>query len=75
MAHRPATAADLSKQPLWLPKGSVRAVLALGFALGTIALISVSVFRQDGDIPAALAALVGITGAIVNSYFEKRQAA
>ena len=62
------------RQPLGLPAGSVRAILALTFTFGTIGLIGVSVLRQDGDIPAALAALVGMTGAIVNAYFEKRSA-
>jgi hypothetical protein len=58
--------------PLGLPKGSVRAILALGFAVGSIGLVAYSVIRGDGDIPAALAALLGMTGIIVNSYFEKR---
>ena len=62
-------------QPLGLPRGSVRAILALGFALGTIGLVAYSVIRADGDIPAALAALVAMTGIIVNSYFEKRSQA
>lgn len=62
------------RQPLALPKGSVQSIIALLFTVTTLALIAVSVVRQDGEIPAALAALVGLTGGIVNSYFEKRSA-
>jgi len=65
----------MNDHPLGLPRGSVRAILALAFAVGTIGLVAYSVIRADGDVPASLAALVAMTGIVVNSYFEKRSAA
>ena len=63
------------KHPLWMPKGSVQALIALLFVVGLIALIAVSVLRGDGELSPALAALVGLTGSVVSTYFEKRSAA
>lgn len=57
----------LRKNPLFLPKGSVRSILALGFSLAFIG----SVFVQ-GDIQPDLAAL---TAAIVAFYFGTRSQA
>ena len=61
------------KEPLWLPRGSVRGVIALAFTVATIGLVAVTVLRADGELSPALAALFGITSSIVAVYFEKRQ--
>lgn len=59
-------------QPLWLPKGSIRAVIALALVAATLLLIAASVLRGDGDIPPALAALVGMAGFVIQAYFARR---
>lgn len=55
-------------QPLWLPEGSVRAIIALFVTISTIAfLISVG-----GEV--AIAALAGTLGSVITFYFMKRDA-
>lgn len=53
-------------QPLWLPKGSVRGILALAFTFGFI----VSVFTLPIEQAAVLG---GMTGIVVKDYFANRQ--
>ena len=53
-----------SKEPLWLPKGSVRAIIALA-VVGA----GIGMFAIKGNIPEAL---VGIIGMIVGFYFGKK---
>lgn len=60
-------------QPLWLPKGSVRAIIAISLVVATLLLIAASVLRSDGDIPPALAALVGMAGFVIQAYFNKAE--
>lgn len=62
------------ERPLGLPRGSVRAIIALAFVGTTLALIAVAVVRQDGQINAALAALLALVGPIVKDYFGDRTA-
>lgn len=58
-----------SDWPLGLPRGSVRAVLALVIVFGSVALLAVStVLPQAYKFPDAL---VGILGAILGFYFGK----
>jgi hypothetical protein len=52
-------------QPLWMPRGSVRAILALVFAVGFI----VAVFNLP---PEQVAVLSGMTGLVVKDYFSTR---
>lgn len=51
--------------PLWMPKGSVRGLLALGFGFGFI----YAVFVLPADQTAILGAMTGI---VVKDYFDKR---
>jgi len=51
--------------PLWMPKGSVRAIMALG----SLVLVSYSVVTT-GTVNEAVAAL---TGVVWTFYFEKRE--
>lgn len=50
--------------PLWLPKGSVRAILAISLIV-TLMYLSIT----TGDIPDAV---LGITSIIIGFYFGKR---
>jgi len=54
------------KNPLWLPKRSVRALIAVGLVGATIYLA----VSGDGAIPQALTTL---TGVVVTYYFKMRE--
>jgi len=54
------------QEPLWLPKGSVRAILAL-FVVITVVGFLIATGGQE-----ALTALVGIVGVVIGWYFGKR---
>jgi len=61
-------------QPLWMPRGSVRSIIALAFVFASIA----GVFQTLGappsqGIPAGLAMLLSITALIVKDYFGDRK--
>lgn len=51
-------------QPLWLPRGSVRAVLAL-MVVG----ITMTMFALNRGVPDALAAIVSV---VIMAYFNER---
>ena len=53
----------MNKTPLWLPEGSIRAIIALLFVGATIVLYGV-----QGAVPEGLIAL---DGAVVAWYFKK----
>jgi len=52
------------KSPLWLPSGSVRAIIAL-----TVVGAGVGMFIARGDIPQAFTAIIGL---VVGYYFGKK---
>jgi uncharacterized membrane protein YccC len=52
-----------SEQPLWLPRGSVRAILALILVLAAV----VGILLKIGDIQI----LVALIGPVVGFYFAK----
>lgn len=52
------------KQPLWLPRGSIRAILALA-VVGT----ALAMFLLNREVPESLAVL---GGSIVGYYFASR---
>jgi len=54
--------------PLWMPKGSVRALMALGLIGAVIYFASA---HGAGDVPAALTTLAGV---VVTYYFKTREA-
>jgi EamA domain-containing membrane protein RarD len=55
----------MTHTPLWLPTGSVRAIIALGFAAaGILALF------MTPDVPEWFALLLGI---VIRDYFQTRQ--
>lgn len=56
----------LKSQPLWMPQGSVRGIIALAFTFGTILSFFVLPLEQSTG-------LVGLTGIIVKSYFDDRK--
>ena len=53
-----------NNNPLWMPKGSVRSILALGLAFGT--LTYGFIFKQFPQ------ELIGIVGTIIGFYFGTR---
>ena len=53
-----------NKNPLWLPVGSVRAIIAL-----TVVGAGVGMFIAKGNVPEAL---VGIIGLVIGFYFGKK---
>jgi len=53
--------ANNNSNPLWMPKGSVRSILAIGLAFGT--LVYGFVFKQFPQ------ELVTITGVVIAFYF------
>jgi hypothetical protein len=55
----------IKDQPLWLPRGSVRAILALVAVIPTMAL-----FALNRDVPEALAAVVSV---VLMAYFNDRR--
>jgi len=55
----------VDENPLWLPKGSVRSIIALSLVFTTCYLV---VFV--GDIPEAL---LGLVGAVIGFYFKVRE--
>ena len=59
------------KEPLWLPRGSVRAIIALAFVFATIFGVLTSLHAGD-TVSGPLAALLAVTSQVVSSYFEKR---
>lgn len=57
----------MSNKPLWLPEGSIRAILALVIVGSAIA----SVFLLESSDAAIL---IGLAGAVTAFYFEQRRA-
>lgn len=57
------------KNPLWMPKGSIRALLALGLVSSVVYLAAVS---GGSEIPGALTTLAGV---VVTYYFKTRETA
>lgn len=55
------------QQPLWLPEGSVRAIIAL-----FVVVVVVGYFALIGG-EVAIAALATVLGSVVTFYFQKRQ--
>jgi len=55
-----------NEHPLWLPKGSVRALLAIGIVTCDI------VLRILDVNPNALGALDALAGSVVTFYFKER---
>lgn len=64
-------------KPLWMPEGSVRAILAIGFVLGLLVYVFVGVFYNvDKDrFHMGLAVLEGLAGMAFGYYFGARQSA
>ncbi len=52
--------------PLWLPEGSVRAILALG-------LVGSAIYGVFALAPEASGLLLGLTGAVLAFYFKARE--
>jgi hypothetical protein len=61
-------------QPLWLPRGSVRAILALSFSFATIFAVLSSLHAGDA-VSGPLAALIAVTSNIVTFYFTSKSPA
>ena len=61
--------------PLGLPKGSIRAIIALGVVGTTPALSAVAVIRQEGELAPVLGALYALCGNVIPSYFQTRKEA
>jgi hypothetical protein len=61
-----------SRQPLWLPRGSIRAIIALALTVATIVGIFVSMGTVE-SVPAPLAALLTLDGMVINTYFNDRR--
>lgn len=59
-------------QPLWMPRGSVRSIIALAFTFATIA--GVMLTLGQANVPSSLAALFPVTAVIVHAYFDRRAA-
>jgi hypothetical protein len=55
-------------QPLWLPKGSVRAILALALVIPVTALALTSGIKLNGD------QFVGLVTLILTAYFVDKAA-
>lgn len=55
-------------EPLWLPNGSVRAILALLVVVSTILFNGIRIIQ--GDVPDATT--VGLAGMVLGYYFAKR---
>lgn len=55
----------MNKEPLWMPRGSVRSILAL-MLIGTVCWLALT-DRVD------MAAFVAIAAIVVNAYFEQRR--
>ena len=53
------------KQPLWLPKGSIRGVLALTMVISGVFAMIVGI-----DVPDWFALLIGV---VIRDYFQTRQ--
>jgi hypothetical protein len=58
------------KEPLWLPRGSVRALIAISLVAALI--FSVVTSLDAKDVPLVLVAFMPIVAVVVNAYFEKR---
>ncbi len=57
--------------PLWLPKGTVRSLLALSLVLATVA----TAMMWASGLPSAdkaFGGLVGLTGYVMKDYFVER---
>ena len=52
-----------SKQPLWLPPGSVRAILAL-----LVVIVAMAMFALNREVPESLGVIVT---AVIIFYFQK----
>lgn len=54
-------------EPLWMPAGSVRSIIALGVTFSTVA----AVFTLPAE---AYGALLGLSGFVMKAYFDARSA-
>ena len=61
------------KQPLWMPQGSVRALLALIVVIGTVALIVALALSGVLDAKEAALMLIGLATLVLNAYFLTRK--
>lgn len=59
---------EVQKQPLWLPKGSVRSILALMYSASFVLACFISTVPKEG-----LIALGGLVGVVVTHYFRSRE--
>lgn len=61
------------KQPLWMPRGSVRALLALVVVIATVFLIGSLALSGALEPKEAALMLVGLATLILNAYFLSRK--
>ncbi len=61
------------KFPLWLPEGSVRAVLALSVVLSLIVSVFLLIYLDHSESKTAIGALILLAGIIIRDYFEQRK--
>jgi hypothetical protein len=61
------------RQPLWLPRGSVRAIIALGLTAATIYGVLITLGAADASVPGGLAALLSLDAVFMNTYFNDRK--
>lgn len=62
------------KQPLWMPQGSVRALLALVVVVATVLLVVALALSGQLEAKEAVAALVGLATLVLGFYFVTRGA-
>lgn len=60
------------KQPLWMPQGSVRAILAIVVVIATVLLVAALALGRQLDAADAVAALVGLATLVLGFYFVTR---